>query len=85
MSRKGRLLGVAFALCALICLVATYDYSRGRIASRIGALAQPCSTHIPWRSSTLRALGERRYSRKARTAGVPARPLMTPTLSTIGS
>lgn len=31
MQRKGRLLGIGFAAFALICLVATYDYSRGRI------------------------------------------------------
>lgn len=38
MSRKGRLLGVAFAVFALICLVATYDYSRGRIPQTRSAL-----------------------------------------------
>jgi hypothetical protein len=31
MFSKGRLIGVAFGLFALICLVATYDYSRGRV------------------------------------------------------
>lgn len=38
MSRKGRLLGVAFAVFALICLVATYDYSKGRIPQTRSAL-----------------------------------------------
>ncbi|MCO5092907.1 hypothetical protein [Bosea sp. (in: a-proteobacteria)] len=38
MSRQGRLVGVAFAVFALICLVATYDYSRGRIPETRSAL-----------------------------------------------
>jgi hypothetical protein len=38
MSRKGRLLGVAFAVFALICLIATIDYSRGRIPQTNSAL-----------------------------------------------
>lgn len=31
MRRKGRLLGIGFAIFAVVCLVATYDYSKGRI------------------------------------------------------
>jgi hypothetical protein len=31
MFSKGRLIGIGFGLFALICLVATYDYSRGRL------------------------------------------------------
>ena len=38
MSSKGRLLGVAFAVFALVCLVATYDYSKGRIPQTRSAL-----------------------------------------------
>ena len=38
MLRKGRLLGVAFAVFALVCLVATYDYSKGRIPQTRSAL-----------------------------------------------
>ncbi len=35
---QGRLLGVAFAVFALVCLVATYDYSKGRIPQTRSAL-----------------------------------------------
>jgi hypothetical protein len=38
MSRKGRLVGVGFAVFALVSLVATYDYSRGRIPQTNSAL-----------------------------------------------
>ena len=31
MQRKGRLIGIGFAAFAAVCLVATYDYSKGRI------------------------------------------------------
>lgn len=31
MFSKGRLIGVGFGLFALLCLVATFDYSRGRV------------------------------------------------------
>jgi len=38
MPKRGRLLGVAFAVFALVCLVATYDYSKGRIPETRSAL-----------------------------------------------
>ena len=38
MPRRGRLLGVAFAVFALVCLIATYDYSKGRIPQTRSAL-----------------------------------------------
>ena len=44
MSRKGRLLGVAFAVFALVCLVATYDYSKGRIPQTRSALVEEVLT-----------------------------------------
>ena len=40
MQRKGRLIGIGFAAFALICLVATYDYSKGRIPDTRSALVQ---------------------------------------------
>lgn len=40
MQRKGRLIGIGFAAFALICLVATYDYSRGRIPDTKSVLVQ---------------------------------------------
>jgi len=38
MPRRGRLLGVAFVVFALVCLIATYDYSKGRIPQTRSAL-----------------------------------------------
>ncbi|MGX5736408.1 hypothetical protein [Bosea thiooxidans] len=38
MLSRGRLLGVAFAVFALVCLIATYDYSKGRIPETRSAL-----------------------------------------------
>ena len=40
MKRKGRLLGIGFAVFAVICLVATYDYSKGRIPQTDSRLVQ---------------------------------------------
>jgi hypothetical protein len=40
MQRKGRLLGIGFAAFAVVCLVATYDYSRGRIPDTRSTLVQ---------------------------------------------
>lgn len=40
MQRKGRLIGIGFAVFAVVCLVATYDYSKGRIPETRSALVQ---------------------------------------------
>lgn len=40
MTSKGRLLGIGFAVFAVICLVATYDYSKGRIPQTASRLVQ---------------------------------------------
>ncbi len=40
MQRKGRLIGIGLAVFALICLAATYDYSRGRIPDTRSTLVQ---------------------------------------------
>lgn len=40
MQRKGRLIGIGFAVFAVVCLVATYDYSKGRIPETRSVLVQ---------------------------------------------
>lgn len=40
MQRKGRLLGIGFAVFAVVCLLATYDYSKGRITDTSSELVR---------------------------------------------